>query len=365
MKRATLTGVIAVILALNLFAASMLAATFFATTAAFAMVNYRPEPLTSQLINTLLGNLLTFISLALLGRLIGPRQGEIGWLGPIIAAMEQIARGDFAVRLDDTNRNNTIIDTLARSVNTMASGLEQFEAMRQEFISNVSHEIQSPLTSIRGFARALQSERLPPDERLHYLTIIETECMRLSKLSDNLLALTALESSGLRIEAQAYRLDQQIREVVVAAEPQWVAQGLDVEVALETATIVADAGRLCQVWTNLLHNSIKFTPAGGQICIGMRQQGAEVSVTVADTGVGIVDEDLPHVFERFFKADRSRERARGGSGLGLAIARKIVELHGGTIGVESAPGAGSTFTVRLPLRPAEAPHRRRRRQPEP
>lgn len=345
----TIVGLLVFIAALNLFLASMVAAAFSLTAVVFARIAYQPTPLAAQIINSLLGSFFAFLVLAIIGRLFTPRKGEMRLLGPIIEALDRIAIGDFAVRLDDTTRDNAMLGTLARSVNTMAIGLEQIETMRQEFISNVSHEIQSPLTSIRGFARALQSDRLGSDERRHYLTIIETECMRLSKLSDNLLALASLESAGLRVEAKAYRLDQQIRDVVVAAEPQWVEQGLDIEVNLEAITIVADADRLRQVWTNLLHNSVKFTPPGGQIRISLCRQGEDVIVEIADTGVGIAEEDLPHVFERFFKADRSRERARGGSGLGLAIAHKIITLHNGTIGVESTPSAGSTFTVRLPI----------------
>lgn len=345
-------GAILMIVALNLFLASMVAAAFFLTAAVFAALGYRPSTLAAQLLNTALGCCFAFLTLAFIGRFFAGRHPEMRLLGPIIAAIDRIATGDFAVRLDDTPRDNPVVSTLARSVNTMASELEQIEAMRQEFISNVSHEIQSPLTSIRGFARALQSDHLSAEERQHYLTIIETECVRLSRLSDNLLALAALEAAGISAEPQLYRLDQQIREVVVAAEPQWLEKRLDVEVALEPATLAADGDRLRQVWTNLLHNSIKFTPAGGRIMISLHGEGEVLVVAVTDTGVGIAEEDVPRLFERFFKADRSRERARGGSGLGLAIARKIVELHGGTIAAASAPGAGATFIVRLPLRPA-------------
>jgi signal transduction histidine kinase len=309
--------------------------------------------MSAQNANALLGSLFAFLVLGLLGRIFAARRGEMAVLGPILDAIDRIAAGDFAVRLDEAPRDNHAFTTLAQRVNTMASGLEQIEGMRREFIANVSHEIQSPLTSIRGFARALQSEQLDPDERSHYLAIIETECMRLSKLSDNLLTLAALEASGLQPAAEPYRLDQQIREVVLAAEPQWVARDLDVEVDLAPATVVADADRLRQVWTNLLHNSVKFTPPGGQIRIALRQEGAGgVAVSVADTGVGIAEDDVPHLFERFFKADRARDRAQSGSGLGLSIAHAIVALHGGTIDVQSAPGGGSTFTVRLP---ADAP----------
>jgi signal transduction histidine kinase len=231
----------------------------------------------------------------------------------------------------------------------MALELHQMEVMRQEFISNVSHEIQSPLTSIRGFARALQNDRLNPEERSHYLTIIETESMRLSKLSDNLLKLTALDSAQVQFEPKSYRLDRQIRDLILACEPQWADKGIDMDVCLAEVAIAADEDLLSQVWTNLIHNSIKFTPSGGSVRIELRPCADQIVFTIADTGIGIAETDQALVFERFFKADASRDRTKGGNGLGLAIAHKIVDLHHGTIGVESVLGAGATFSVCLPV----------------
>jgi signal transduction histidine kinase len=230
----------------------------------------------------------------------------------------------------------------------MALELNQIEAMRQEFISNVSHEIQSPLTSIRGFARALQNDNLSRQDRNHYLGIIETESMRLSKLSDDLLALASLEAENPRFEPKPYRLDKQIRRLILACEPQWTEKVLDMEVSLDEAEIAGDEDLLSQVWMNLLHNSIKFTPQGGRVCVELRRRDGSVAFTIADTGIGIAEDDLARVFERFFKADTSRQRAKGGSGLGLSIAKKIVEMHRGTISVESRLETGTTFTVRLP-----------------
>ena len=251
--------------------------------------------------------------------------------------------------MPDELRDNQIVGQLASSVNKMALELDQMETMRQEFISNVSHEIQSPLTSIRGFAQALQNQRLSPEERRHYLGIIETESTRLSRITKNLLRLAALESEHARFEPAPYRLDKQIRGLILASEPQWAAKAIDMEVALEEIAVTADEDLLSQVWTNLLHNSIKFTPEGGRICVDLCRQDGSVECRIADTGIGISEEDQAHVFERFYKADRARERAaNAGSGLGLSIVQKIVAMHHGTIELESRPGAGTTFTVRLP-----------------
>ncbi len=265
-----------------------------------------------------------------------------------IDAMRRMSKGDFSVTLDADPRHLGQMGVLVRSFNEMATELGQMERMRQEFISNVSHEFQSPLTSIGGFARALQNEELTPDTRRHYLWIIESESARLSKLSDNLLKLTSLESNHHPFEARSYRLDRQIRRVILGCEPQWQAKRLELDVDLDELSIVADEDLLNQVWSNLVHNAIKFTPEGGTICVRLIERDNRIEATVTDTGVGVSEKDLPHLFERFFKADKARSRSAGGSGLGLSIVKKIVELHHGSVTASSRSGEGTTFRVALP-----------------
>jgi two-component system, OmpR family, phosphate regulon sensor histidine kinase PhoR len=333
------------------FLIGMMSAAFFLTALMYKRIGYFPSDLLMQIINLLLGLVFGFLVLYAIGTLAKSKHSalSIGVFGPIIDAMERIAKGDFSVRLDDNLEGNGVVGTLAKSVNTMALELHQLEVMRQEFISNVSHEIQSPLTSIRGFARALQHDHLSLEERLHYLAIIETESMRLSKLSDNLLKLTSLDSEHITFEPKSYRLDRQIRDLILACEPQWADKRIEMDVCLDELMITADEDLLSQVWTNLIHNSIKFTPSGGSVRIELHPHADQIAFRIADTGIGIAEEDQAHVFERFFKADTSRDRAKGGNGLGLAIAHKIVDLHHGTIGVGSAPGVGATFSVCLPI----------------
>jgi two-component system, OmpR family, phosphate regulon sensor histidine kinase PhoR len=347
--RELLRGLAAFAFALAFLSATV-AAAFFATSTIYARLGQSPGPLASQIVNLLLGLLFAVLIIWILTYFSRSKLAakQMGVFSPIIEAMERIAKGDFTVRLEDTYDDRNFVGTLVKSVNTMAVELDQMEKMRQEFISNVSHEIQSPLTSIRGFAQALRNDQLGPADRQHYLTIIETESMRLSKLSDNLLKLAALDAENVALQSQRYRLDRQLRTVVLACEPQWSIKQIGVDLELQELTITADEDMLSQVWTNLIHNGIKFTPAGGSLCIELCQRDGQILCSIADTGIGIAPEDQPLVFERFFKADRSRERALGGSGLGLAIARKIVELHGGTIAISSALGAGTTFTVCLP-----------------
>ncbi|MGG4393259.1 ATP-binding protein [Paenibacillus thiaminolyticus] len=267
----------------------------------------------------------------------------------IVDAVNRISKGDFDVTITMNEDFEHEYGMLIESINKLAGELGVMEKMRQEFISNVSHEIQSPLTSILGFAHALQSKELSEEERQHYLQIIEMETTRLSKLSDNLLKLTSLESEHHPIKPQSYRLDQQLRTLVLASEPQWAAKGLDIELHLDMVHITADEDMLGQVWVNLIHNAIKFTPESGFIHIGLTAHEPYVEVRIEDSGIGINENHIPHLFERFFKADASRNRMQGGSGLGLSIVQKIVQLHQGTIAVSSERGSGTVFCVKLPL----------------
>jgi two-component system phosphate regulon sensor histidine kinase PhoR len=322
-------------------------------TAAFYITNYvwqnyitAPSPIFTLLINSLLGVTLVVIAVMTVGRAFRSRFKNP--FASIIDTLQRIAKGDFTARLGEEVRGP--IGELVQTVNNMALELDQMEKMRQEFISDVSHEIQSPLTSIRGFATALRAENLSLEDRRHYLDIIEAESTRLSKLSANLLKLASLEAKQVKFEPKPYRLDMQIRNLVLACEPQWTAKQLELDVTLDEASITADEDLLSQVWTNLLHNSIKFTPAGGVVRVALHRHGDRLVVSIADSGIGIAAEDQPHIFDRFFKADRARQSSEGGSGLGLSIAKTVVDLHHGTIAVKSQPGAGAVFTVEIPER---------------
>lgn len=260
-------------------------------------------------------------------------------------ALAKMAQGDFDVLLDPNAigaRNE-----LAEAINDMARSLGTLETMRRDFISNVSHEIQSPLTSISGFAALLQKDDLPDDERRRYAAIIEAESKRLSSLSENLLKLSALDNNKIPLNTQIFRLDKQLEHIALTLEPQWSAKNLILEAELQKINICGDEDLLSQVWMNLLHNAVKFTPNGGSIGISLTSGDNSVIVKITDTGVGITPEDQIHIFERFFKVDKARDRSLGGNGLGLSLVKKIIELHGGTITVESGIGKGTTFQIFL------------------
>ncbi|MNC09975.1 Alkaline phosphatase synthesis sensor protein PhoR [compost metagenome] len=270
-------------------------------------------------------------------------------------ATMHIASGNFNIRLNIKQKGE--LGTLAQSFEKMTHDLQQVEQMRRDFVSNVSHEVQSPLTSITGYAKALKQMNLPVRERERYLDIIISEAERMSKMSDSLMKLSLLESQSQQLQPSTFSLDEQIRRVIVALQPQWSARSISFELQLKTFRIEADHDLLNQVWTNILGNSIKFSNEGDTVTVSIRQDGRNVIVRITDTGIGISQEDQQRIFERFFKADRSHSRQYGGSGMGLAIVKQIIMLHSGDIRAESESGSGTSIIVTLPIRqPAGQDH---------
>lgn len=263
------------------------------------------------------------------------------------SATKKIAAGNFHVKLN-VNRSDEI-GQLAKDFTTMSRSLEKVEEKRQEFVSSVSHEIQSPLTSIQGFSQALREEDLNEEERSHYLSIIENESRRLSKLSSQLLTLSFLERDNYEQVNTPFNLVEQMREIISTLEWQWQQKELSIEVRGDQANIVGDPQLIYQIWFNIISNAIRYTPTGGTIIINIKKEDISVEVSIHDTGVGISSDDLQHIFERFYKVDKARTRDEESTGLGLSIAKRIVELHDGTIMVDSELGVGTTFIVHLPL----------------
>jgi signal transduction histidine kinase len=254
--------------------------------------------------------------------------------------LEEIGRGNFNVFIE--TEPHAPHNDITEAMNEMAKNLGSLETMRADFISNVSHEIQSPLTSIGGFARLLK-ESAADEQSRHYAEIIEAESKRLSSLSDNLLKLSTLDNNKIPLNRTDFRLDKQLEQIALTLEPQWSAKNIELSAELSKTTINADADLLSQVWINLLVNAIKFTPESGAITITLINN----SVAITDTGEGISQDNQIHIFERFYKVDKARDRSLGGNGLGLSIVNKILELHGFDITVESKPGKGTRFVVQI------------------
>ncbi|WP_200416610.1 HAMP domain-containing sensor histidine kinase [Virgibacillus salexigens] len=261
-------------------------------------------------------------------------------------ATNKVAAGNYHLQLPVTRKDE--FGQLAKDFATMSKSLQQTEQRRQAFVSNVSHEIQSPLTSIQGFSQALQEANLTKDERDHYLAIIEKESKRLSILSRQLLTLSQLDREDEKIERTPFELEEQLRDVLSTLEWQWRQKELTVEWKVQKTIINGDPRLLHQVWMNVMTNAIRYTPEEGAITIAVEKTKSEVEVTVTDTGIGIAAEDLSQIFDRFYKVDKARTRKESGTGLGLSITKKIVEIHQGTIIVDSKLASGTTVTITLP-----------------
>ncbi|PHF03344.1 two-component sensor histidine kinase [Bacillus wiedmannii] len=343
MSKLKMLKVTGAVLALFSFLTIIWSIAFYVATSILNAFEVNVSSFVAFLISDMVGFVFIVLIWTLIGILMRPKREAMIWT--IIEPIQKIAKGDFSVKIRNEEKYDGEIGVLVKSINDMTDELNAMEKMRQEFVSNVSHEIQSPLTSIKGFARALQDNNLSEEKRKHYLTIIETETTRLSKLSQNLLKLTLLESEEYTPERVTYRLDQQLKQTVLNSEPLWAEKEIELDLDLEKVHIIADQESMSQVWINLIHNSIKFTPSRGTITIQLQEHEKFVEIRIRDTGIGISEEQKQHIFERFYKADSSRNRAYGGSGLGLAIVKKVLDLHQGEIKVESEEGNGTEFIV--------------------
>ena len=281
------------------------------------------------------------ISIFTVRRIVTPLQA-------MIAGSQRIAGGDYHQRVPMASQDE--LGALAHSFNQMAEALEQTDRRRLELIGNVAHELRTPLSSIRGTMEGLVDGVLPPDSAT--FAGIQHEVARLQRLVHDLEELSRAEAGQIPLNRRAISAIELIFPAVERLRPQFddkeVALVVDVPASLPAAW--ADPGRITQVLLNLLGNALQYTPPGGQVNVRAWQEESALLVALQDSGVGIDPEHLPHIFERFYRVDKSRSRAGGGSGIGLTISRHLVEAHGGRFWAAS-PGAGqgSTFTFSLPL----------------
>ncbi len=260
-------------------------------------------------------------------------------------AMQRVSEGDFTVTLSESFRVAELAD-MAHCFNLMVKQLGSMEVMHKDFIRNVSHEFKTPLSAISGYATLLQAENLSEEKRICYAEKIAAGTARLASMTGNVLMLSQLENQGLSTQMTQFSLDEQLRKVLLLCEKQWSDKHIEILMEGEPTLAYGHEELLFQVWQNLVGNAIKFTDKGGRIsvCWGKNEKG--LSVSVEDSGIGISESAKAHVFDKFYQADESR--AVGGNGLGLALVKKIVELHFGSIEVNSTLGVGTTFTVLLP-----------------
>ncbi len=260
-------------------------------------------------------------------------------------ASKEVARGNFNITVSDSSKLEEVQSTY-RNFNAMVRELNSISTLSNDFIANVSHEFKTPLTAIEGYASLLQEENLPPEEREDYIERILSNTKRLSTLIGNILTLSKVESKPLPGQYTRFRLDEQLRQTVVAAEPSWTQKELKIKVDFDEVMINGCEGLLAQVWSNLLENAVKFSPAGGTVQLRLIVQQECVLVSVSDQGCGMSDEVRAHIFDKFYQGDTSHRSE--GNGLGLALVKRIVELSDGIVEVESVPEQGTTFRVILP-----------------
>ena len=262
-------------------------------------------------------------------------------------AIKELSNGNYNVRVDNVGQDE--ISKLNQGFNQMARQLAKQDETRQKFISDISHEFQTPLTSIQGFANILKEEDLPKEQRVKYVNIILYNSKRLSSLAKNMLQLTLLDREEIELELTNYSLVEQMNRVISTQENQAMEKNIEIvfEMPKKEIFIEGDEQRLEQVWTNIISNAIKYTNEGGLITITMKKNSKDIEISIEDTGIGMSKEVVSHIFERFYREDKARNVE--GNGLGLAIVKSIVDLHHGKIDILSQVDVGTNFIVRLPI----------------
>ena len=262
-------------------------------------------------------------------------------------AIKELSNGNYNVRVDNVGQDE--ISKLNQGFNQMARQLAKQDETRQKFISDISHEFQTPLTSIQGFANILKEEDLPKEQRVKYANIILYNSKRLSSLAKNMLQLTLLDREEIELELTNYSLVEQMNRVISTQENQAMEKNIEIvfEMPKKEIFIEGDEQRLEQVWTNIISNAIKYTNEGGLITITMKKNPKDIEISIEDTGIGMSKEVVSHIFERFYREDKARNVE--GNGLGLAIVKSIVDLHHGKIDILSQVDVGTNFIVRLPI----------------
>lgn len=263
----------------------------------------------------------------------------------LVESLNRVANGDYSVSIEVKSA-----DTFAEvyeNFNKMTRELNSVKTLREDFIRELSHEIKTPLSSINGFANLLLDGDLSEEENKKILKIIADEALRLKKFADGILLMSKLENQQFTGERQSFRLDLQITDCIILLEQEWESKNIEIISELDNTKIVGDNTLIAQIWLNLLGNAIKFAPAGGKVEVKLRRENGFAVAEIKDNGAGISPEDLPHIFDKYYRAEEAK--IEDGNGLGLAICKRICDLSGGKISVDSKKGEGCTFKVALPL----------------
>jgi len=271
----------------------------------------------------------------------------------LTAANARVQAGDFEVRLPESVPGE--MGQLMRSFNDMTEALGRTAYLQKDFISSISHEFKTPIASIRGFAKLLQMPGLSEEQKAEYIALIAHESDRLSRLSETLLRLTALEQQTAPASLSSFSVNEQIRQVILRLEPTWSSRDIGWQLELDDEVVIeSDEALLNHVWINLIQNAMKFSPDGSEIAVHATLEGDHAMVEITDHGCGMDAETVKRIFDRFYQSDKSRSQE--GVGLGLCLVKRILDMLGGHVTVQSSPGEGSTFCVCLPLTPPRQTH---------
>lgn len=268
-------------------------------------------------------------------------------ISTIIDAMNALAHGHFETRLHFSGRLSrypTAVE-ITESFNNMAEELEKTEMLRSDFVNNFSHEFKTPIVSIAGFADLLMDENVGDENKAEYIRIISDEAHRLSDMATNVLNLTKIENQVILTDVERFNLSEQLRGSILLLENKWTEKQLVLEAGFEDHYYSGNREMLKQVWLNLIDNAVKFSDYGGAVKVSIDEKAESLTVSVANSGAGIPEESLPHIFDRFYQADESH--ATAGNGIGLAVVKAITELHGGSVSASSNDG-WTVVTVVLP-----------------
>jgi len=266
-------------------------------------------------------------------------------IGLLRQATQEVANDNYSHSLGIERQDE--IGELAESFNKMIERLRENDAARKTFITNVSHDLQSPLVNIRGYAELIENEADASAPSHQHAKVIQQEATRLSGLAKQLLLLSTLDQPTYQLTQGLVEVDKQLKQIVSSYRYRFEEKQLEVTLKLEPVTIQADAELLEVVWDNLLSNATKYTQESGRLAVIMKADASAVKICIEDSGEGIAEQDLPHITERFYRADLSRHTE--GTGLGLAIVNEIVTLHKGTLQIESTLEQGTCIEVTLPI----------------
>lgn len=260
-------------------------------------------------------------------------------------AAKKVAAGDFSIKLETYREDE--VGELTNNFNDMVKDLESIESLQKEFIDNVSHEIKTPISSIKGFSELLRDGNISQEDRNEYVNIIGEESDRLLNLSTNMLKLSKLQNQSRITNKEQINIAEQIRKAISLLEPKWNEKEIVFNISMEEKYFYGDEDLLFQAWINLIENAIKFSKQNGKINVELKEKENWIEIKIKDNGIGMDEEEKKKIFTRFYQIDKSHSER--GSGLGLAIVKRIVELSRGIIEVESQKNVGTTITVKLPL----------------